>query len=232
MAAMRPQVHPSPKVNRLVYRPPTLGKDYWVLDDALADPLGVRARLLTREDWVEGAPKRPESWPGRRAQPALTAEELAPLEAWARARTGAKRLFAVPGAAGMGNLLNHNCVQLVAAHEARPRPHTDARRLCRYAAVLYLNPAVPDHCGTGFYRVRLPDGQLGGNTPAARFDNHVDALDTRFVPPDLFVMDTAVDHRFNRLLLYRADLIHSATAYWGGEAHGEQRMAVVLFWMA
>ncbi len=208
------------------------GRDFWVLDNALPDPTAVRQRLLARTDWVEGAPRRPESWPGRRAQPALTPDELAPLEAWARACTGARRLFAPAGLAGPDRQLNHNCVQLVGAHDASPRPHTDARRLCRYAGVLYLNPAVPDHCGTGFYRVRLPDGRLGGNTLPGRFDNLVEALDARFVPADLFVLDQAVDHRANRLLLYRADLIHSATAYWGGADLASQRMAVVLFWMA
>lgn len=223
---------PTPKAHRLIYRPPTLGKDFWVLDNALPDPMSVRERLLAREDWVEGAPKRPESWPGRRAQPALTPEELGPIEAWVKAQTGQKRLFAVTAAAGMGNMLNHNCVQLVGANDAGPRPHTDARRLCRFAAVLYLNPNVPDHCGTGFYRVRLPDGDLGGNSIPGRFDNLVEALDTRFVPPDLFVLDQAIDHRFNRLLVYRADLIHSATAYWGGDEPADQRMAVVLFWMS
>jgi hypothetical protein len=192
----------------------------------------VRERLLAGSDWVEGAPKRAESWPGRRAQPALTPEELAPLESWACRQTAAKRFYTVPAAAGMRNVLNHNCVQLVGANEAGPRPHTDSRRICRYAAVLYLNPAVPDHCGTGFYRVRLPDGTLGGNTPPARYDNLVEALETRFVPPNLFSLDVAVDHRFNRLLVYRADLIHSATAYHGGADPAEQRMAVVLFWMA
>jgi len=236
MPLVSPPLHharpPAPKAHRLIYRPPTLGKDYWVLDDALADPMAVRKRLLAREDWVQGAPKRPESWPGRRAQPALTPEELNPIETWARAQTGQKRLYAVTAAAGTGNQLNHNCVQLVGAGDAGPRPHTDARRLCRFAAVLYLNPQVPDHCGTGFYRVRLPDGQLGGNTLPARFDNLVEALETRFVPPDLFVLDQAVDHRFNRLLVYRADLIHSATAYWGGDEPADQRMAVVLFWMS
>lgn len=229
-SALRPP--PAPKAHRLVYRPPQLGRDYWVLDDALADPLSVRERLLASSNWVEGAPKRPESWPGRRAQPALTPEELTPLEAWACRQTGVKRLSTVPAAAGMRNVLNHNCVQLVGVNDAGPRPHTDSRRLCRYAAVLYLSPTTPEHCGTGFYRVRLPDGTLGGNSPPARYDNLVEALDTRFVPPNLFALDVAVDHRFNRLLVYRADLIHSATAYHGGDDPAEQRMAVVLFWMA
>jgi hypothetical protein len=80
--------------------------------------------------------------------------------------------------------------------------------------------------------VRLPDGDLGGNTIPARLDNLVEALDTRFVPPDLFELDEAIDHRFSRLLVYRADLIHSATAYWGGDDPADQRMALVLFWLS
>ena len=222
---------PSPKVQRLVYRPPVVGKEVWILDNALPAPLAVRQRLLDRQDWVLGAPHRPETWPGMRAQPALTPDELAPIEAWARQQTGQKKLFSVGALAGAGNQLNHNCVQLVGANEAGPKPHTDSRRLCKYAAVLYLNPDVPDHCGTALYRVRQPDGTLGGNSIPARFNNLVEALDTRFVPPDLFVQDVAFDHRFNRLVMYRADLIHSATAYWGSTPE-DKRMTVVLFWMA
>ncbi|GAA0754400.1 DUF6445 family protein [Ideonella azotifigens] len=220
-----------PKAHRLIYRPPLLGRDYWILDNALPDPLAVRQRLLQRDDWVLGAPHRPEAWPGQRAQPALTADELAPLEAWARQQTGQKKLFAVSLPGKTGPQFNHNCVQLVGAGESGAKPHTDSRRLCKYAAVLYLNPDVPDHCGTALYRVRLPDGSLGGNTLPARFANLVEALDTRFVPPDLFVEDVAIDHRFNRMLVYKADLIHSATAYWGNTPE-TKRMSVVMFWMA
>jgi len=226
-----PQPHPAPKVQRLIYRPPLLGRDYWLLDGALADPLAVRERLLGCQDWVQGAPYRPESWPGMRAQPALMAAELAPLESWARTQTGQKKLYHVAAQAGAGNMLNHNCVQLVGAAEAGPKPHTDSRRLCKYAAVIYLNPTVPDHCGTAFYRMRLTGGAPGGNTIPARYNNLVEALETRFVAPDAFVEDVAIDHRFNRMLLYRADLIHSATAYWGSSLE-DKRMTVVLFWMS
>ena len=224
-----PPPAPAPKVHRLVYRPPLQGRDWWQLDNALPDPMAVRERLLAREDWMLGAPHRPETWPGRRAQPALTPEELAPLQAWAQEATGQKKLFAVAGAAG--GMFNHNCVQIVSAREGRVLPHTDSRRLCKYAAVLYLNPEVPDHCGTALYRVRLPDGSLGGNTLPSRYANLVEALESRFVSPDLFVEDMAFDHRFNRLVMYKADLIHSATAYWG-EGLTDSRMSVVLFWMA
>lgn len=222
-SAGRPQVH------RLVYRPPQAGRDYWILDDALPDPDAVRARLLARDDWVLGAPHRPESWPGMRAQPALHPQELRPLEDWFRRQTGRSKIFTanVQGEAR----LNHNCVQVVAAGEGLVRPHTDARSLCTHAAVLYLSPDGPAHAGTAFYRVRLPDGSLGGNVVPSRFSNLVEALGTRFVPPDLFVEDVAVDYRYNRLLLYRADLIHSASAYFG-DALAQRRMALVFFWLA
>jgi hypothetical protein len=219
----------APQVNRLVYRKPLLGRDYWVLDDALANPMEVRNRMLVRTDWVQGAPYRPESWPGMRAQPALTDDELRPIEAWFLGQAGRKKIFrpAVTGAAH----LNHNCVQVVSAREGQTRPHTDSRALCTHAAVLYLSPDGPAHAGTTFFRARNADGSPGGNSIPSRYANLVEALGTRFVPPNLFMPDVAVDYKFNRLLLYRADLIHSATAYFG-EALEARRMALVFFWLA
>ncbi len=223
----------APQVQRLVHRPLVAGRDYWVLDDVLPDPMAVRERQLARpaSDWTHGAPVRAEPWPGMRAQPALSPDELGPIEARLRALTGHKRLFQAPPQ-GPGNQLNHNCVQVVAARDAGARPHTDSRKLCRYAGVLYLSPDGPAHAGTTFYRMWLPDGTLGGNTLASRHANLVEALGTRFVPPDLFVPDLAIDYRFNRLLVYRGDLIHSASAYFGGDALAERRMAAVFFWLA
>jgi hypothetical protein len=130
-----------------------------------------------------------------------------------------------------GGHLNHNCVQVVGIDESEPRPHTDSRALCRYAAVLYLNPDVPDDCGTGFYRQRLPYGRFGGNIVMPPHANLVEALGTRHVPLGSFVEDLRIPHRFNRLLLYRANLIHSATSYWG-HSLAEKRMTAVFFWMA
>lgn len=223
------QATPAPQLNRLVYREPRLGRDYWVLDDALPDPMAVRERALASQDWVLGAPHRPESWPGMRLQPGLTPEELAPLERWMLKATGCKKVYAP--AVGAGDRLNHGCVQLVSVNEGQVKPHTDSRALCTYAAVLYLSPDLPPHAGTSFFRVQLPDGSLGGNCVPSRFANLVEAFGTRFVPPGLFVPDVSVDARFNRLLVYRADLIHSASAYVG-EALEERRMTAVFFWMA
>ena len=213
----------------LPYRKPTEGRDYWLIDDALPDPMAVRERALARTDWSLGYPHRPESWPGMRVLPGLEADELAHVEALVRTATGAKKLW-VETAPGGGHL-NHNCVQVVGEEECGPRPHTDSRKLCKYAAVLYLNPAVPEDCGTSFYRQRLPSGQLGGNTVSGPHANLVEALGARFVPQNSFVEDLRVPHRFNRLLVYQGNLVHSASAYWGHEL-AEKRMAAVFFWMA
>jgi hypothetical protein len=213
----------------LPYRKPTLGRDYWVLDNVLPEVDAVRARCLAKDDWVEGYPYKPESWPGLRTMPGLEPGELARVEKLVMKATGARRMWreTAPG----GGTLNHNCIQVVGAGECEPRPHTDSRALCRYAAVLYLNPQVPKDFGTSFYRQVSPGGVLGGNLVAAPHSSLVDALGTRFVPPDSFTEDVRVPHRYNRLLLYTANMIHSATGYWGSTLE-EKRMTAVFFWMA
>jgi hypothetical protein len=213
----------------LPYRKPTPGRDYWVLDDVLPDPGAVRERCLAKDDWVRGYPYTSESWPGLRSMPGLDDLELARVERLVRKATGASRLR-VQRAPG-GGTLNHNCVQVVGAGESTPRPHTDSRALCRYAAVLYLNPGAPKDCGTSFYRQSLPGGRLGGNVVQAPHTNLVDALGTRFVTPDAFEEDVRVPHRANRLLLYHANLVHSATGYCGTTLE-DKRMTAVFFWMA
>ncbi|BFI96076.1 MAG: hypothetical protein RSP_15860 [Rhodanobacter sp.] len=224
MSLLPAQMRPLP------YRKPTPGRDYWVLDDILPDPLAVRERCLAGTDWEYGFPTTGEAWPGMRAMPALSESELAIVEAKVRDATGAKRLWVESTEAGQK--LNHNCVQVVGAVEGAVKPHTDSLHLCRYAAVLYLNPQVPENCGTSFFRQRMPGGQLGGNIVQPPHRNLVDALGSRFVRPDAFAEDVRVAHRFNRLLLYKANIVHSASAYWGLEDAASKRMTAVFFWMA
>ena len=227
MSSQRPGKPATVKV--LPYRKPQENRDYWILDNALPNPEQVRNRHLARTDWQEGYPRQDQSWPGLRATPGLLQNELEPIESWVKKVTESKKLWAE--LAPDGSYLNHNCIQVVGEDECGARPHTDSRLVCRYAAVLYLNPDVPDECGTGFYRQRLANGQLGGNIVQAPHNNLVEALGTRFVSHGSFVEDVRIDHRFNRLLLYRANLIHSASSYWGFDL-AEKRMAAVFFWMA
>lgn len=223
MSLMPTQMRPLP------YRKPQQGRDYWVVDDVLANAGEVRERCLARTDWELGYPHTGEVWPGMRAMPALLDGELAALDARVCALTGAARVWVEQSEAG--TRLNHNCVQVVGSVEGSVKPHTDSSHLCRYAAVLYLNPDVPDHCGTSFFRQRMPGGQLGGNIVLPPHRNLAEALGNRFVRPDAFVEDVCVAHRWNRLLVYKANLIHSASAYWGLEM-AAKRMTAVFFWMA
>lgn len=219
-----------PAMRPLSYRKPTEGRDYWIVDDVLPNPDEVRERCLAKTEWEFGYPTTGEVWPGMRAANALLPHELAALEERVCQLTGARRVWVEQTPEGIH--LNHNCVQVVGSLEGAVKPHTDSLDLCRYAAVLYLNPAVPERCGTSFFRQRMPGGQLGGNIVMPPHRNLVDALGNRFVPNDAFVEDVRVPHRFNRLLLYKANIIHSASAYWGLEDAASKRMTAVFFWMA
>jgi hypothetical protein len=213
----------------LTYRKPQLGRDYWIKDDILADPLAVSQRCYAQSAWELGAPHRPEPWPGMRAAGALLPDELAPVEAWVRQVTGARRLW--QEATPEGATLNHNYAQLVGMAESGPRPHTDSRKLCRYAAVIYLTPEPELDGGTSFYRLRYPDGALGGNICSPPHANLREALGVTGLPPEAWQEETRVGNKFNRMLLYRANMVHSASSYFGFD-HADKRMTAVFFWMA
>jgi hypothetical protein len=51
------------------------------------------------------------------------------------------------------------------------------------------------------------------------------------LPLSAWKEDVVVPNVFNRLLVYRADLVHSASRYFGF-AKVEKRLTVVFFWMA
>lgn len=217
------------RIRALPYVRPKQGRDWWVVDGALREPDAVRARALARTDWAQGRPARPEPWPGMRAADSLLPHELASLDRTVRKLTGA-RVLAQPRVPA-GDRLDHNTVQVVGAGESGPLPHTDSRALCTYAAVLYLNPAPTAHCGTTFFRLRVPGGDLGGNTVEAPQRNLVSALGVTALPADAFVPDVAVANVYNRLLVYRANLIHSATGYFGTTL-ADKRMTTVFFWLS
>jgi hypothetical protein len=213
----------------LTYRRPQQGRDYWVQDDFLPNADEVARRCYARTEWELGAPYSPLPWPGRRAPQALLPEELERVEAWVRKVTGARRLWIER--APDGNTLNHNYAQLVGMDESGPRPHTDSRRLCRYAAVIYLTPQPDPDSGTSFYRLRYPGGALGGNLCGPPHANLREALGVAKLPLEAWQEDVRVENRFNRILLYRANLVHSASSYFGFE-HADKRMTAVFFWMA
>ena len=213
----------------LTYRRPQLGRDYWINDNILPDPLAVSQRCYAQTEWELGAPHRPEPWPGMRAAGALLPDELALVEAWVKQVTGASKLWLE--ATPEGATLNHNYAQLVGMAESGPRPHTDSRKLCRYAAVIYLTPQPEPDGGTSFYRLRYPNGALGGNICSPPHANLREALGVKGLPLEAWQEETRVENKFNRMLLYRANMVHSASSYFGFD-HAEKRMTAVFFWMA
>ena len=88
-----------------------------------------------------GFPHTRETWLGMRSRGALKAEELVPAQARVRELPGSRRLWAE--SAHEGANLNNNVVQVVGTRELGPQPHTDSRRLRRYAAVIVHNRRCP-----------------------------------------------------------------------------------------
>ncbi len=220
---------PPPKRPSLTYRKPQLGRDYWVMDDFLPNAGEVSRRMYESTEWELGAPHSDLPWPGMRSPNALLPDELAHVDAWVKKVTGAKRLWQETTPDGF--TLNHNYVQLVGMAESGPRPHTDSLKLCRYAAVIYLTPDAELDAGTSFYRLQYPDGTLGGNFCMPPHANLREALGVKGLPLDAWKEDVRVENKFNRILLYRANLVHSASSYFGFDQH-ERRMTAVFFWMA
>ena len=119
-----------------------------------------------------------------------------------------------------------------ASTNASREPHTDSRALCRYAAVLYLNPDAPAHCGTSFYRQRLPNGQLGGNAVMPPHANLVEALGIALLSPRIRSSRTSPSSIASTGCCSTAPTSSTAPASYCGSTLADKRMAAVFFWMA
>lgn len=205
------------------------GKNYWVVDNALSNADQIMARCFAQKSWEYGAPYQPESWPGMRFHGALLDSELAEIESKVKVLVGKERIWVEQPENGLR--LDCNVAQLVGENESSSRPHTDSRKLCRYACVIYLSPNPAPNSGTSFCRLRYPNGAIGGNMVVAPFTNLVDALKVRALPMDAWFEDMRVENVFNRMILYKANLVHCATGYFGKDLK-EKRLTVVFFWMS
>lgn len=214
----------------LPYRKPEEGKHYWIKDHILPNPLEVAERCFNKSSWTLGSPLRHEAWPGIRAHGALLPQELATVEDCVRAQIGVKALRSQRDPAG--GVSGHNYVQIVAG-DAVARPHVDSSLLCDYAGVLYLHPYPPTkHAGTSFFRMKFPDGTLGGNICPPPYESlaQVPGLE-KGSDLTMWEEDIEVPNIFNRLLVYKSDIVHSATSYFGWQHDlSSQRIAVVFFW--
>jgi hypothetical protein len=213
---------------KLPYEKLEHGKNYWIVDDVLPNAEEIAKRCFNHTPWEYGAPYQPESWPGMRFHGALTAEELQHVETQVKRLIGKDKLWVEQPPGGLR--LDCNVAQLVGATESSSHPHTDSRSLCRYACVIYLSPNPAPNSGTSFCRLRYPNGAIGGNIVLAPHNNLVDALKVRSLPIQAWYEDLRVENVFNRMILYKANLVHCATGYFGKEL-SEKRLTTVFFWM-
>ena len=128
-------------------------------------------------------------------------------------------------------VVDSNTAILVGGDEGSARPHVDNRKLCRYGAVLYLSQNPQPHSGTSFYRLKYSNGAAGGNLVEAPYFNLVDALKTSSLPPGAWYEDVAIENKFNRIILFKGNIAHSASSYFGKEKR-DKRLAVTFFWLA
>ena len=216
-------------VPALTYEQPIEGLNYWVIDNALPNAQAISNRCFNTRKWALGFPYTQEKWPGKRIHHALKKSELALIEEKVKDCLKLNHLWVAQTHDGL--TLDCNVAQKVGAKEAGPLPHTDSLNLCQYAAILYLSPHPDPDGGTAFYRLRYPNGAAGGNLVMPPYKNLRDALRVQSLPPQAWYEEVRVENRFNRLLIYKANMVHSATKYFG-EFKRDKRLTCVFFWMA
>lgn len=214
----------------LPYEQPEENVNYWVVDNFFSDKQAtdIANRCYTKTKWKLGKPYTDELWPGMRSKNALKKKELELVEQWIKQKIGKDNIWV---ANSKDVVVDTNTAILVGAKEGAARPHVDNRQLCRFGAVLYLNKQPADHSGTSFYRLKYANGAAGGNTVNKPYLNLVDALNTQSLPPSAWYEDTSIENRFNRLILFKGNIAHSASGYFGEEKR-EKRLAITFFYMA
>lgn len=213
----------------LPYEKPQEGVNYWIKDDFFPPDKAkkIANRCFTPKKWKLGKPYTTELWPGMRAPKALKIAELKQVEDWVKSKIGKDKLWSITDA---DVEVDTNSIHLTGATEGQPRPHTDGRDLCRYAAVLYLSRSPEPNTGTSFYRLRYDNKAPGGNIVPPPYINLVDVLQTDSLPPESWYEDHQVENCFNRLLLFKGNMIHGASGYFGKEKR-DRRLVALFFWM-
>lgn len=219
-------------VPTLTYETPELNKNYWIIDDFFShkDAIAIANQCLNKDKkkWKLGSPYTNELWPGMRAAKALKKAQLAKVEAWIKSKINKDKIWVVESD---DVIVDSNTAILVGAKEGKSRPHVDNRKLCKYGAVLYLNQNPAPDSGTSFYRLKYANGAVGGNLVQDPYKNLVDALHTQALPSDAWYVDHSIENKFNRLILFKGNMVHSASSYFGTDKR-DKRLAVTFFYMS
>ncbi|WP_394497091.1 DUF6445 family protein [Shewanella sp. ENK2] len=203
----------APKLN---YEKPEENKNFWIIDNFFSEKQAteIANRCFMKSKWKLGKPYTSELWPGMRSKNALKKKELLQVENWIKETLKVDKLWV---AESNSVVVDTNTAILVGADEGAARPHVDNRQLCRYGAVLFLSKNPKPHSGTSFYRLKYANEAAGGNLVQKPYNNLVDALNTDSLPPSAWYEDEAIENKFNRLILFKGNMVHSASSYFGKE---------------
>jgi hypothetical protein len=98
--------------------------------------------------------------------------------------------------------------------------HVDVQQ---YAGIIYLTPDAPPNCGTTFYRSKnTKNSKLGDN------DFHL-VFGSGFYDSTQFDVVDQVGNKYNRLVLFDAQMIHAASCYFGNEKENSRLFQMFFF---
>ena len=102
-----------------------------------------------------------------------------------------------------------------------------------WAAAVYLSPDAPYYTGTSFWAVKNYDADQLGTANSIRHNSHPD-LDLAFnqhtfVDRSPYELVDTVGNVFNRLVIWDAGLIHSASEYCGWDINSSRLFQIFFF---
>jgi len=157
-----------------------------IIDEFYTDPDKVRNYALSQKFDVKG------NYPGLRTKPYLPDDVKAAIQHWMNPIGPITNWFESVGYTGSFQ---------IATSFDRTWIHTDF--LNNWAGVCYLTPNAPYNSGTGLFRHKSTGLHK-------RLDKDFEGYD--YTKWDLF---DQIGNKYNRLILYRADLFHASLNYFG-----------------
>jgi hypothetical protein len=91
-----------------------------------------------------------------------------------------------------------------------------------YAGLIYLTPDAPPEAGTTFYRSKI--------TKRMKVHNDFETVfKTGVLDPSQFDIVDVVGNKYNRLVLFDAQMIHAASSYFGNHLHNGRLFQIFFF---
>ena len=189
--------------------------DFMIIDNFLPFPDQVREWALRQE--YKDAKQFKKKYGQHTEWPGLRSEGILDLDANYANIIFNRIANIIQTNAPMNDLSMKSYFQITRENDGFSWVHQDNN--VKYAAILYLNPGAPPSKGTTFYRcndvnrwTKFMDDQEGYQTMKRINEGEdVDLYNELFTPID------SVGNVFNRLALYRGDIYHKSSGYFGDD---------------